>query len=194
MPSYSWRRPRQVARHVHQRHDRDVEAIAEAHEPRRLAAGVDVQRPGEVHRLVRHETDAAAPHPPEPDHDVRREQLVDLHEVAVVDQAVDDVTDVVGPVRLGRDDASAAPRRPASGRRLVGTNGGSSALFEGRNESKRRTSASVASSPAMAKCATPEREACAIRAAELLVRDLLARHRADDVRPRDVHLARCLRS
>ena len=42
-----------------------------------------------------------------------------------------------------------------------GINGASSALFEGRNDSNRRTSANVSLSPSIAKCATPDCLACA---------------------------------
>ncbi|GAA3434437.1 hypothetical protein GCM10018954_040410 [Kutzneria kofuensis] len=50
-------------------------------------AGVDVQAAGELRRLVGDHADRVALDAAETDHDVRREQLVHLEELAVVDDA-----------------------------------------------------------------------------------------------------------
>ena len=62
-------------------------------------------------------------------------------------------------------------------------------LFEGRNESSRRTSWRHASSPSVAKWATPVRVSVHVRAAQVLVRHFLRGDRPHDVRAGDVHLA-----
>ena len=51
---------RQEARHVHQRHDRNVERVAEADEAGGLAAGVDVQHAGHELGLVGDDADRLA--------------------------------------------------------------------------------------------------------------------------------------
>ena len=51
---------RQEARHVDEGDDRDVEAVAEAHEARGLARGVDVEHAGQHHRLIGDDADGAA--------------------------------------------------------------------------------------------------------------------------------------
>jgi hypothetical protein len=74
------RRAGQEARHVDEREQRDVERVAEPHEPRRLGRRVDVEAAGQVLRLVGDHADALAPEPHEADHDVRRVRGVDLQE------------------------------------------------------------------------------------------------------------------
>src|SRR3989441_10710353 len=46
------RGPREEPRHVLERHERDVEAVAEPHEARRLQRRVDVEAPGERKSVV----------------------------------------------------------------------------------------------------------------------------------------------
>jgi hypothetical protein len=48
---------RQEARHVDEGDDRDVEAVAEAHEARALARGVGIEHAGERQRLVGDDAD-----------------------------------------------------------------------------------------------------------------------------------------
>jgi hypothetical protein len=81
----------QEARDVDEGEDRDVEGVAGAHEPGRLLRGVDVEAAGELHRLVGDDADRAALDPAEADEDVRREQRLDLEELAVVDDVLDDL-------------------------------------------------------------------------------------------------------
>ena len=106
------RRAGQEARHVLERHERDVEAVAEADEARALERRVDVEAPGQVRGLVRHDPDRPAAEPPEADDEVRRVLGLDLEEVPVVEHRLDDVLDVVGLVRLLGDQPSGAPRPP----------------------------------------------------------------------------------
>jgi hypothetical protein len=52
MPPHSCVRAGQEAGHVHERDERDVEGVAEAHEARRLDARVDVEHAGQHLGLV----------------------------------------------------------------------------------------------------------------------------------------------
>ena len=72
----------QEAGHVLERHQRNVERVAEPHEPRALDRRVDVERAGEVRRLIRDDADRAAAEPREADQDVLREVGVHLEEIA----------------------------------------------------------------------------------------------------------------
>ena len=99
-PAIFLARPRQEARHVHQRQDRDRERIAEAHEPRGLARAVDVQAPGQHHGLVGDDADGASLQPDEPGQDVLGEGLLDLEEIALVRELVDQLLHVIGLVRV----------------------------------------------------------------------------------------------
>ena len=69
-----------------------------------LIDGVDVEAAGETCRLVGDDADRPAVEAREADDDVLRVVLVDLEELAVVDDRADDLLDVVRLVRLGRDD------------------------------------------------------------------------------------------
>ena len=71
--------------HIHEGDDRDVEAVAEADEARRLVAGIDVEHPGQHARLIGDDADAVPAQAREADDDIRGEILVDLEEDAVVD-------------------------------------------------------------------------------------------------------------
>ena len=88
-------RSAEEAGHVHEGHEGDVECVAEAHEACGLAGGVDVEHTGEDARLVRDYSDAPAAHVGEAYDDVLREVLVNLEEVAVIDDAADDSVHVV---------------------------------------------------------------------------------------------------
>src|SRR5438876_9720418 len=93
-------RPGQESRDVDERHQRDVEAVAEPHEARRLDRRVDVETPGQVGGLVGHDPHRATAQAPEPDNNVGREVRVNLEEVLVVEHAAQDRLHVVGLVRL----------------------------------------------------------------------------------------------
>ena len=88
--------------------------------------------------------------------------LVDLEEVAVVHDERDRLEDVVRLVRA----AGGTSELSASSRRFTGSvvlmRGGSSRLFDGRNESSSLIVASAPRSSSAAKCATPEVRLCVI--------------------------------
>ncbi|MNX91930.1 hypothetical protein D3C86_1240470 [compost metagenome] len=94
---------RHEARHVHQRHQRNVEGVAEADEARGLAAAVDVQHPRQNLRLVGDDADGLAVQTTEAADDVPGEVGADLEEVGLVDHLQDQLLHVVGLVRIGRD-------------------------------------------------------------------------------------------
>ena len=75
-----------------------VEGIAGAHEPRGLVGGVDVQGAGQHRRLLGDDADASTAEPREPDDDVRCPCRLQLEELAIIDDAPNDVVHVV---RLG---------------------------------------------------------------------------------------------
>ena len=87
-------------RHVHQRNQGDVEAVAKTDEPGCFGGGVDVQYTGQVIGLVAHDAHGTVVEPAEAHHHVGRKALVDLHEVLVVHDAVNDVAHVVGTVGI----------------------------------------------------------------------------------------------
>ena len=85
----------QEAGDVDEGQHRHVERVAGAHEPRGLLRRVDVERAGELHRLVGDDADRAALDPAEAADDVRREQRLHLEELAVVDDVLDHGVHVV---------------------------------------------------------------------------------------------------
>ncbi len=101
--------PGQEARHVDKGQDRDVERIAGSHKARRLLRGGDVERAGELHRLVRDHSHGAALHPAEADQEVRGVQRLHLEELTVVEHLVDDLMHVIGDIRAVRDDRVQEP-------------------------------------------------------------------------------------
>ena len=92
------------AGHVLEDDERDVEAVAEAHEARALHRRVNVEHAREVRGLVRDDADAAATETCEADDDVRRVVLLHFKEVALVNYGVDGVAYVVWLVRGFRDE------------------------------------------------------------------------------------------
>ena len=99
IPPYSCRVPGRKPGHVLERDERNVEGVAEPNEPRALDRRVDVERAGEVRRLVRDDADAAAAQMRKPDDHVACEVLVHLQELAVVRNGVHEVVHVVRLVR-----------------------------------------------------------------------------------------------
>src|SRR5678816_4701227 len=77
------RRSRQESGDVLERHERDVEGVAEPDEARTLDRGIDIERARQVRRLIRHDTNRAAAKPRKPDQEIAREVLVHLEEVPV---------------------------------------------------------------------------------------------------------------
>ena len=93
---------RQKARHIHERQDRNLERVTETHEPRCLARRVDVEAPGQNHRLVRDDTHGLTLQPNEPRDDVLREILLDFKEIRLVPDLEDQLFHVIWLVRIFR--------------------------------------------------------------------------------------------
>jgi len=184
-------RAREEARHVDEGDERDVEAVAEADEARGLHRGVDVEHAREDRRLVGDDAHGAAADAGEADDDVRREGLGDLEEVPVVDDRPDDVLHVVGLVRLERDHrvelghlAERRVRRRLVRRVLLVVGG-----HEREQLARLRDARAVVRRREVADAALAR---VRVGAAEVFLRDLLMRHRLDDVGPGDEHVARAL--
>ena len=109
---------RQKTRNVHEGDDRDVEAIAEAHEARGLARGVVVEHARKHHGLIGDEAHRPAFDAAETGDDVAREGFADLEEVALVRDFVDQLFHVVRLVRIFRHQRVEAHLRAL--RRVVG--------------------------------------------------------------------------
>ena len=74
----------QKSRHVDEGDDRNVEAIAEAHEARSLPRGVAVKHARQHHRLVGDKPNGCTFQAAEAGDHVARERLADLEEIAFV--------------------------------------------------------------------------------------------------------------
>lgn len=182
---------RQEARDVDERQERDVEGIAEADEARRLVRGVDVEAARHDLRLVRDDADDLAVEARVADDDVRREELLDLEELPVVDERADDILHVVRHVRVVRHDGVEAlilavrVIRRLDGRRIL------EVVARQVREQLADLRDAVVLVLAGEVCDARAR-AVRQRAAELFRRDFLSRDRLDDGRARDEHLARVL--
>ena len=97
-------RARQESGHVHESHDRNAERVAEAHEARGLARGIDIENPGEHHGLVRDEAHGAPGDAAKAGDDVFRECLLQLEEIAFIGDFEDELLDVIGLVRIVRNE------------------------------------------------------------------------------------------
>ena len=93
---------RQETGDVDKGNNRNIEGVAEAHEPCRLNRRVDVQDAGEKAGLLRDDADGTPIHPGEADHYVPCIGLVDLHELGVVDDPGDNIQHLVGLVWVVR--------------------------------------------------------------------------------------------
>ena len=91
-------RSAEEAGHVNQGHQRNVERIAETHEARRLAAGIDIQHAGKDSRLIGNHADTPAAHVRKPDYDIARKVAVDLEEITVVNNAAHNSIHIVSLV------------------------------------------------------------------------------------------------
>ena len=98
------RRARQEARNVYQRDQRNVEGVAETHEPRCLAAGVDVQHAGHELGLVGDDAHRLTVETGEAGDDVLRVARRRFEVFAVVDDGLDDLGHVVRLVGVVGDD------------------------------------------------------------------------------------------
>ena len=98
------RSTRQESGHVDERDQRDVERVAEPDESRGFVGGVDVQRAGHDLGLVRDDSDRVPVEVGEADDHVHRVVRLNLEEVAMIDHHSDHILDVVGLLRIVRDD------------------------------------------------------------------------------------------
>jgi hypothetical protein len=90
----------QKSRNILERHDRDVEGIAEANEARGLERCVDVEDTGEYRRLIRDDADAETAEVGESADDVAGVLALHFIELGVIDDTLDDFVHVVGLVRI----------------------------------------------------------------------------------------------
>ena len=90
--------------HVVQEHERDVERVAQPHEPRGLVGRVHVERAAEHHRLVRDDADRLTADACQTRDEVLRPLRLHPEHVAVVDDRVHDFAHVVRAPGRGRHD------------------------------------------------------------------------------------------
>ncbi len=92
------------AGHIDERHQRDVERVAETNESRPLGRCVDIEGSRERRRLIPDDADRVSIESCEPDDQIRSEVLVHLIELPVVDDRLDDADHVVRLVWRVRND------------------------------------------------------------------------------------------
>ena len=95
---------RQEGRHIDQRQDGNVEAVAEADEPRALVGGVDLQRARHKAALVGHDANGLAREPGKADHQVPGKSSLHFEEAPFVREGFDHAAHIVGPARIHRHD------------------------------------------------------------------------------------------
>ena len=98
---------------INQCHQGDVEAVAKPDEPGCFVGSVDVQDPGQMLGLIADDAHRVAVEAAQAHHDVGSETLMDLHELLVIDDPVDNVPHVVGPVSVIRNQLSKIRVSPA---------------------------------------------------------------------------------
>ena len=182
---------RQEARDVDERQERDVEGIAEADKARRLVGRIDVEAARHDLRLVGDDADDLAVEARVADDDVRRKELLDLEELAVIDERADDFLHVVWHVRIVRHDGVEALILAVRVVRRLD----SRRVLEVVARQVREQLANLRDAVVLVLAGeVRDARARAVRdgAAELLRRDFLSRDRLDDGRARDEHLARVL--
>ena len=97
-------RARQKSRHIFKRHQRNVEAVAKAHEARALHRRIDIERARQHRRLIGHDPDRLPVEPRKSHHDVLGIVLVNFEKVAVIDNRVNHIFHVIRQVRLIGDE------------------------------------------------------------------------------------------
>mmetsp|Transcript_32106 Transcript_32106/g.87965 ORF Transcript_32106/g.87965 Transcript_32106/m.87965 type:complete len:549 (+) Transcript_32106:245-1891(+) len=181
------RSARQEAGHVDKRKERDVEAIAEADEARRLHGRVDIEAPGEFLRLVGDDPDRLAVHPAERGDDVLGVTWRHLEDLSVVDHAPHERRHVVRRVRVVRHDQ--VERIVGARRRVLGLTLGRRFPVRRRHETDQlpyrlhRLHVVLAGEVRHAR-----RARVRARAAEGLRRHGLIRHRLDHLGARHKHV------
>ena len=179
----------QEAGYVDERDHRDVEGVARAHEARGLLGRRDVERAGEVHRLVRDHADRPALDPAEADHDVLRVERLDLEKV--LDHGLDHGVHVVGLVRRVRDQPVKSKIRFARREVRGDLEGGRFVQVVAREVRQQR--AHVVHRVVLVGGQVVRVAAAGVvrpRTAQFLHPDVLAGHGADDVRTGDEHVRR----
>src|ERR671922_326767 len=73
----------------------DIKGITEADEARRLDGRVDIERAGQVTRLIGDDPHGAAVEAPKADDDVLGKERLDLQEVLLIEDICDDLLDIV---------------------------------------------------------------------------------------------------
>ena len=94
---------RQESGHVHERDERDVERIAEAHEAGGLAAGVYVQHARHLGGLIGHNSYTLSTHVGESYYYITREVLMYFEKLSVIYDFADDLVHVIRLVGMVRD-------------------------------------------------------------------------------------------
>ena len=181
----------QEARHVDPGHDREVETVAEAHEARRLDAGVDVEHAGQIRRLVGDDADRATADAREADHHVLGVVLVNLEQVAVVDHRADHVLHVVGLAALGRHHRVELGDL-AIDRVVGGPERGILGVVRGQKPQQLPRLCEARAIVGRHEVADAALRGVALGAAELLLGDVFVGHGADHFRTGDEHVARLL--
>ncbi len=155
-PPYSCAVARQEARHVDEGQDRDLEGIAEAHEARGLAAGVDVEAARQHHRLVGHHADRLALDADEAGDDVGRRNPSGSRRNRPRPRPSGSAPSCRRAGSGCRGSACRGWARSGPGRRRTGRTGAFSRLFSGRKSIRRRVSASASTSFSKAPSATED--------------------------------------
>ena len=91
-------RPGQKSRNIFERHQRNVEAVTEAHKARAFDAGVDVQHSRQKCGLIGYDPHRLAVQAGKADDHVLGVMLLHFEEVAVIHDGVDHLADIVGQV------------------------------------------------------------------------------------------------
>ena len=94
----------QVEQIPFQREDRNVEAVAEAHETACLVASIHVERTRDEVRLVRDDAHDVTVHTGETDDHVAGEVLLDFKEAFLVGESSDDFANIVALLEVVGDD------------------------------------------------------------------------------------------
>ena len=189
MPPYSWAVPRHEAGHVYEGHDRDIEAVAEAHEAPRFHRRGDVEAARQHVGLVGDDADGPTLHAGESHHDVLGVFGLDLEKVGIVHDLQHQLFDVVALVGVGRHQGiqrsflavGSVRRGPQRQRRAVV---GRQVVHQLPDHEQRLN---VVLERAVRNARTRR---VGDGAAELLVGDVLLGDRSDHLRPGHVHIRR----
>src|SRR5438105_3590395 len=92
----------QKAGDIDEGQERNIEAVAEADEARGLAAGIRIENARQYHRLVGDNAHRSPLHAPKADDDVSGESLLDLEEIALIDDFEDQFLDIVRLIGIAR--------------------------------------------------------------------------------------------